>query len=70
MPREPSNSYDFEYRLACGWVGAIADLFNMPDEFDGYIMGSCESTAPYVQALRVYLHYAFGIDCPGSAYIP
>ena len=26
--------------------------------------------ATYVQALRVYLHYAFGIDCPTSANIP
>jgi hypothetical protein len=49
---------------------SIFDAFNMPDEDIGAILTNLEATATYFQALRVYLHYAHGIDYASSDLIP
>lgn len=66
------DTYPFMYTHDRGWLNivGIADLLNMDEEYGGVLVGPMEAAATYVQAMRVYLHYAFGIDCPTSAYIP
>lgn len=49
-----------KYRAPSSWFTAIADLFNMPEEYTGVKTSNVESTAAAVQALRVYLQLRGG----------
>lgn len=52
-----------------GWILWFSDLANMEAEFAGVIVSNAGSTCLYAQALRLYLHYVFGVDCPTSDYL-
>jgi len=55
---------------SAGIIGSILDIFAMPPEEYGTIPANQEATQVMLQALRVYAHYAMGIDYPNANMIP
>lgn len=48
----------------------IIDAFSMPKEVEGVVPTNSESTLTYIQSLRVYLYYKYGIAYPSSKWLP
>lgn len=48
----------------------VIDHFNMPSEVEGVLPSNTESTATFIQAMRVYLKYAKGINYPNNELLP
>ena len=58
------GSYKYQFNAS------MLDILNMPEEDKGAIPTNSEATGCLFQALRTYLHYVHGIDCPTSSLIP
>lgn len=48
----------------------VMDWLSMPKEEQGVVPTNLESTATYLQALRVYLYYKYGVAYPNSSKLP
>jgi len=66
-----SSAVNYAYELPPPTaLSGIVDLFNMPKEVEGVLPTNAEATATFVQALRVYAYYRYGISTPSYMLIP
>lgn len=52
------------------WLQELIDYFNMPSEVEGVLPANAESSATFIQAMRTYLWWRWGIQYPNGELLP
>ncbi len=52
------------------WLSEIIDYFNMPSEVEGVLPTNAEASATFIQAMRTYLKWRWGVYYPNSELLP
>ncbi|MBX3050798.1 MAG: hypothetical protein KF753_04950 [Caldilineaceae bacterium] len=52
------------------WLSELVDYFNMPSEVEGVLPANAESSATFIQAMRTYLYWRWGVQYPNGQRLP